>query len=194
MNVSDIKNIRNVAFISHGGAGKTSLVDTILYNAKVNNRIGSVDNGTSMMDFDPVEIERKISINLKVATIEWNNTFINIVDTPGYANFLHETKCAVSAVGGAVVVASAITGVKVETEKVWQYADEYDLAKIIFVNKMDKERADFYRALADIEKAFKVKPLPIFLPIGQEENFRGVIDLVKFKAYFILLNQPLISR
>ncbi|MCX8083704.1 MAG: elongation factor G [Calditerrivibrio sp.] len=184
MNVGDIKNIRNVAFISHGGAGKTSLVDTILYNAKVNNRIGSVDNGTSLMDFDPVEIDRKISINLKVASIEWNNTLINIIDTPGYANFLHETKCAVSAVGGAVVVASAITGVKVETERVWKYADEYDLAKIIFVNKMDKERADFFRALADIEKTFKVRPLPIYLPIGQEDSFKGVIDLVKMKAYF----------
>lgn len=183
MNVSDINNIRNVVFISHGGAGKTSLVDTILYNAKANNRIGSVDNGTSMLDFDPVEIERKISINLKVASIEWSNKLINIIDTPGYANFLHETKCAISAVGGAVVVASAITGVKVETERVWKYADEYDLAKIIFVNKMDKERADFFRSLADIEKTFKVKPLPIFLPIGQEESFRGVIDLVKMKAY-----------
>jgi len=183
MNVSDINNIRNVVFISHGGAGKTSLVDTILYNAKANNRIGSVDNGTSMLDFDPVEIERKISINLKVASIEWINKLINIIDTPGYANFLHETKCAISAVGGAVVVASAITGVKVETERVWKYADEYDLAKIIFVNKMDKERADFFRSLADIEKTFKVKPLPIFLPIGQEESFRGVIDLVKMKAY-----------
>ncbi|MEF3255813.1 MAG: elongation factor G, partial [Deferribacterales bacterium] len=183
MNVNDIRNIRNVAFISHGGAGKTSLVDTILYNAKVNNRIGSVDNGTSLMDFDPVEIERKISVNLKVASIEWSNHLINIIDTPGYANFLHETKCAVSAVGGAVVIASAITGVKVETERVWKFADEYDLAKIIFVNKMDKERADFFRAIADIEKTFKIRPLPIFLPIGQEESFRGVIDLLKFKAY-----------
>lgn len=183
MNVNETKNIRNVAFISHGGAGKTSLVDTILYNAKVNNRIGSVENGTSLIDFDPVEIERKISINLKVASIEWNNNLINIVDTPGYANFLHETKCAVSAVGGAVVVASAITGIKVETERVWKYADEYDLAKIIFVNKMDKERADFFRALSDIEKTLKVRTLPIFLPIGQEDSFRGIIDLVKFKAY-----------
>ncbi|MGA1862282.1 elongation factor G [Deferribacter thermophilus] len=183
MNVSNPGNIRNVAFISHGGAGKTSLVETILFNAKATNRIGSVDNGTTVMDFDPVEIERKISINSKVASILWNKNMINIVDTPGYANFLHETKVALSAVGGAVVIASAITGVKAETERVWRFADEFDLAKLIFVNKMDKERADFFRALGDIEKSFGVTPLPIFLPIGKEDNFKGIVDLVRMKAY-----------
>ncbi|KAA0257986.1 elongation factor G [Deferribacter autotrophicus] len=183
MNVSSPKNIRNVAFISHGGAGKTSLVETILFNAKATNRIGSVDNGTTIMDFDPVEIEKKISINAKVATIEWKKHLLNILDTPGYANFLHETKVALSAVGGAVVIASAITGVKAETERVWKFAEEFDLAKIIFVNKMDKERADFFRALGDIEQSFGVTPLPIFLPIGKENSFKGIVDLVKMKAY-----------
>ncbi|BAI80994.1 translation elongation factor G [Deferribacter desulfuricans SSM1] len=183
MNVNDPGSIRNVAFISHGGAGKTSLVETILFNAKATNRIGSVDNGTTIMDFDPVEIEKKISINAKVATISWRKNMINIVDTPGYANFLHETKVALSAVGGAVVIASAITGVKAETERVWKFAEEYDLAKLIFVNKMDKERADLFRALGDIEKSFGVTPIPIFLPIGKEENFKGIVDLVKMKAY-----------
>ncbi|MGA1846474.1 elongation factor G [Deferribacter abyssi] len=183
MNVSSPKNIRNVAFISHGGAGKTSLIETILFNAKATNRIGSVDNGTTIMDFDPVEIEKKISINTKVATIEWKKHLLNILDTPGYANFLHETKVALSAVGGAVVIASAITGVKAETERVWKFSEEFDLAKIIFVNKMDKERADFYRALGDIEQSFGVIPLPIFLPIGKESSFKGIVDLVKMKAY-----------
>ena len=183
MKVSDTKNIRNVAFISHGGAGKTSLIETILFNAKANNRIGSVDNGTSIMDFDPVEVERKISLNAKVCSIEWNKTLLNIVDTPGYSNFLHETKAALSAVGGAVVIASAITGVKAETQRVWKFADEFDLARIIFVNKMGKERADFYRALGDIEQSFGVTPIPIFLPIGKEDTFKGIIDLVKLKAY-----------
>lgn len=179
----DIKKIRNVAFISHGGAGKTSLVETILFNAKATNRIGSVENGTSVMDFDPVEIERHLSLHAKVSTIEWLETQINIVDTPGYANFLHETRAGLSAVGGAVVIASAITGVKAETQRVWDYAAEFDLAKLIFVNKMDKDRADFFRALGDIEKSFKVDPLPLFLPIGKEADFRGIIDLVKMKAY-----------
>lgn len=179
----ETKDIRNVAFISHGGAGKTSLVETILFNAKATNRIGSVENGTSVMDFDPVEIERHISLNAKVSTIEWMKTQINIVDTPGYANFLHETRAGLSAVGGAVVIASAITGVKAETKRVWKFAEEFDLAKIIFVNKMDKERADFFRALGDIEQSFKVRPIPLFLPIGKEDSFRGIIDLVKMKAY-----------
>ncbi|MDK2791880.1 MAG: elongation factor [Deferribacteres bacterium] len=183
MNVSDINKIRNVAFISHGGAGKTSLIEAILYNAKVTKKIGSVDNGSSVMDFDPVEIERKISINSKVCSIEWEKNLINIVDTPGYSNFLHETKAALSAVGGAVVIASAITGVKAETERVWKFADQYDLAKLIFVNKMDKERADFFRSLSDIEKSFGINPVPLFLPIGAEDTFKGIIDLVKMKAY-----------
>lgn len=179
----DIKKIRNIAFISHGGAGKTSLVEAILFNAKATTRIGSVENGTSVMDFDPVEIERHISLNAKVCTIEWLETQINIVDTPGYANFLHETRAGLSAVGGAVVIASAITGVKAETQRVWEYSEEFDLAKLIFVNKMDKDRADFFRALGDIEKSFKIDPLPLFLPIGKEADFKGIIDLVKMKAY-----------
>jgi elongation factor G len=179
----DIKKIRNIAFISHGGAGKTSLVEAILFNAKATNRIGSVENGTSVMDFDPVEIERHLSLHAKVCSIEWLETQINIVDTPGYANFLHETRAGLSAVGGAVVIASAITGVKAETQRVWKFSEEFDLAKLIFVNKMDKERADFFRALGDIEKSFKIDPLPLFLPIGKEADFKGIIDLVKMKAY-----------
>ena len=183
MNVNDINKIRNVAFISHGGAGKTSLIEAILLNTKITKKLGSVENGTSVMDFDPVEIERKISINSKVCSVEWDNFLLNIVDTPGYSNFLHETKAALSEVVGAVVIASAITGVKAETERVWKFSDQYDHAKKIFVNKMDKERADFFRALTDIEKSFKVTPLPIFLPIGKEDSFKGIIDLVKMKAY-----------
>lgn len=174
--------IRNVAFISHGGAGKTSLIEAILYNAGGMERIGSVEAGTSVMDFDPVEIERKFSTNAKVASVTWNKTLLNIVDTPGYANFLHETKCALAAVDGAVVIASAITGIKAETKRVWSFADEYNLSKLIFINKMDKEYADFYNALGDIEKHFGINPLPIFLPIGSRETFRGIIDLVRMKA------------
>jgi len=183
MQAGEIKNIRNVAFISHGGAGKTSLIETILFNAKATNRIGSVDNGTSIMDFDPVEINRKITINPKLCTIEWNKHLLNLVDTPGYGNFLHETKAALSAVGGAVVIASAISGIKAETERVWKFSEDFDLAKIIFVNKMDKERADFYRSLGDIEKSFGVTPIPLYLPIGQEESFRGIVDLIRMRAY-----------
>lgn len=174
--------IRNVAFISHGGAGKTSLIEAVLYNTKATERIGDIESGTSVMDFDLVEIERKFSINSKVASVTWNKILLNIVDTPGYSNFLHETKCALAAVDSAVVIASAITGVKAETKRVWQFADEFNLAKLIFINKMDKERADFYNALGDIEKAFGIIPLPIFLPIGKEDTFTGIIDLVRMQA------------
>jgi elongation factor G len=154
-----------------------------LFNAKATNRIGSVDNGTSIMDFDPVEISRKITINPKISTIEWNKHLLNLVDTPGYANFLHETKAALSAVGGAVVIASAISGIKAETERVWKFSEEFDLAKLIFVNKMDKERADFYRTLGDIEQSFNITPIPLYLPIGKEDNFKGIVDLSRMKAY-----------
>lgn len=174
--------IRNVAFISHGGAGKTSLIEAVLYNTKATERIGDIESGTSVMDFDPVEIERKFSINSKVASVTWNKILLNIVDTPGYSNFLQETKCALAAVDSAVVIASAITGVKAETKRVWKFADDFNLAKLIFINKMDKERADFYNALGEIEKAFKIIPLPIFLPIGKEDTFTGIIDLVRMQA------------
>jgi elongation factor G len=175
----EIESIRNVAFISHGGAGKTSLVEAILFNGKLTNRLGSVDNGTSIMDFDQVEIERKISINAKLCTLEWNKTLLNILDTPGYGNFLHETKAALSVVDSAILIASAITGVKAETERVWDYSEQYGLSKIIFINKMDKERANFFKTIGDIEKSFDVKVVPIMLPIGKEESFKGVIDLIK---------------
>jgi elongation factor G len=178
----DTSIIRNVAFISHGGAGKTSLSEAILFNAKITKRLGDIESGTSVMDYDPVEIARKLSTNIKVATVEWNRYHLNIIDTPGYANFLHEAKIALSAASGAVVLASAITGVKAETERVWGYANEFSLARLIFINKMDKERADFYHAMADVEKAFNIKPLPLYLPIGAFETFKGVVDLVKMKA------------
>lgn len=174
--------IRNVAFISHGGAGITSLIEAVLFNTGATKKIGSIQNGTSVMDYGTVEISRKFSNSAKVASVNWNKYLLNIVDTPGYTNFLHETKCALAAVDGVVVLASAITGVKAETLKVWKYAEDYNLSKLIFVNKMDKERADFFNALADIEKAFKIVPLPIFLPIGKESTFKGIIDLVRMKA------------
>ena len=179
----DTGSLRNVAFISHGGAGKTSLIETILFNAGAIKRIGNVEAGNTVMDFDSVEIDRKISINTKACVVQWNNYLLNILDTPGYGNFLHETQAALSVVGGAVVIASAISGIKAETERVWDFSERYDLSKLIFVNKMDRERADFFRTLGNIEKKFKVNPLPIFLPIGKEESFKGIIDLVKMKAY-----------
>ena len=178
----DTQMIRNVAFISHGGAGKTSLIEDVLFNAGITKRIGSTESGSSSLDYDPVEVARGLSINAKVASVEWNKYLLNIIDTPGYANFLHDTKVALSAASSAVLLASAITGIKAETQRVWDYADEFSLSRIIFINKMDKERADFSNALASVEKAFNITPLPIYIPIGAEDKFRGVVDLVRMKA------------
>ncbi len=179
----DTKELRNIGVIAHGGAGKTSLSEAMLFDAESTNRLGEVNNGTSSLDFDPDEIRRKISISSSIGYAEWNKHKINIVDTPGYANFIADTKACLRAVDAAVVIASAISGVKVQTRKVWQFALDYELPRLIFVNKMDRERASFVNALGDIEKALGVTPLPLQLPIGAEHNFKGVVDLIKQKAY-----------
>jgi elongation factor G len=177
------QQLRNVGIVAHGGAGKTSLAEAMLFDAGSLTRLGEVNKGTSCMDFDPDEISRKITISAAVSFAEWNNHKINIVDTPGYANFIADTKACLRAVDAAVVIASAISGVKVQTEKVWQFALDYELPRLVFINKMDRERANFVNALGDIEKALGVTPLPLQLPIGAEHNFKGVVDLIRQKAY-----------
>jgi elongation factor G len=178
-----IHELRNIGIIAHGGAGKTSLAEAMLYDAGSLTRLGRVDDGTASMDYDPDEIKRKISISSAINFAEWNKHKINIVDTPGYANFIADTKACLRAVDAAVVIVSAISGVKVQTEKVWRFAHDYELPRLIFVNKMDRERANFMRALGDIEKALGITPLPLQLPIGAEHNFKGVVDLLSQKAY-----------
>ena len=178
-----VEQIRNIAVVAHGGAGKTSLCEAMLFNAKVTDRLCSVDAGNSVLDYDPEEIKRKITLSSSIAYLDWKKHLINIVDTPGYANFMEDTKICMKACGGALVIVSAVSGVKVQTETVWNYADEYQMPKMIFINKMDRERANFDRALGDIEKILKVTPLPIQIPIGSEENFKGFIDVLEEKAY-----------
>ncbi len=177
------ENIRNIVIVAHGGAGKTSLCEAILYNTGMNDRLGNVDNGTSVMDYEPEEIKRKITISSSIAYVEYNKHLINIVDTPGYANFIEDTKNCMKAVGGAVFIVSAVSGVKVQTEILWKLADEFQIPKLIFINKLDRERANFERAVGDIEKILKVKPLILQIPIGEENEFKGVIDIIEEKAY-----------
>ena len=179
----EIGKIRNVSIIAHSGAGKTTLGEAILFNAGATERLGRVDDGTSVLDFEPEEIARKMSISASLHHYEWNRHHINLIDTPGFANFLTETRNALRVSGGAVVILSAISGVKIQTEKIWQFADEYEIPRIAFVNKMDRERASFLRAVDDMEKAFGARGIPIQLPIGAEEGFRGVVDLIEMKAY-----------
>lgn len=179
----EVEKIRNVAVIAHGGAGKTSLVEAMLYNAKAIDRLGSVDDGTTTTDYEPEEISRKITISSSVAFCDWNGHRINIIDTPGFINFLEETRGCLRAVDGAVVIVSAISGVKAETQKIWKYASEFELPRLVFVNKMDKENANFLRAIGDVEKAFEMDVIPLNYPIGSGEKFIGIVNLINNKAY-----------
>jgi elongation factor G len=179
----EVSKIRNVAFIAHGGAGKTSLVEAVLYSSGMIDRIGNIQDGTTTTDYEPEEINRKISITSALAFCDWNKTRINIIDTPGFINFIEDTKACLRVVDGAVVLVSAISGVKAETEKIWKYACEYEVPRIVFINKMDKESANFEKALGEIESSFETEPVPLQIPIGSGESFSGVIDIVKMKAY-----------
>ena len=132
-----VNEIRNVGIFGHGGDGKTSLVEAILFNTGVNNRLGSVDEGTSVMDYDQEEVTRRITINSSLAYAEWNNHKLNFIDTPGYANFIADAKACMRVVDGAVIVVGANSGVKVQTEAVWEYAQEFEVPVIIYISKMD---------------------------------------------------------
>jgi len=179
----ETSRLRNLGIVAHGGAGKTSLAEAILFNTGMIDRLGRVDDGTSTMDFEPEEIKRRISITSSLDHCEWKDCSIHLVDTPGYGNFIHDTRACMRALDCAVVLLSAISGVKVQTEEVWQWANEFEVARIAFVNKMDRERANFLRAIDDMEKSLGARGVAIQMPLGSEENFSGVIDLVKMKAY-----------
>ncbi len=179
----EVEKIRNVVVIAHGGAGKTSLVEAMLFDAGSTDRLGNVEDGNTITDFEPEEIERKISISSSIAFCDWKGYRINIIDTPGFINFLEDTRGCLKAVDGAIVIVSAISGVKAETQKIWKYASDFELPRIVFVNKMDKEAANFLRALGEIEKAFEVDALALQLPIGSGESFEGIVNLINMKAY-----------
>ncbi len=176
--------LRNVALIAHGKAGKTTLAEAMLFDGGQTDRLGKVDEGTSVMDFEPEEIKRNLSISSSFHHVEWDKHKINLVDTPGDANFIMDTKNSLQAVDGAIVVVDAVAGVEVQTEKVWEYAGQFELPCLFFVSKMDRERANFFQALADIQKILTPKAIPIQLPIGAEESFAGVIDLLNMEAIF----------
>ncbi len=178
----NIEKIRNVAVIAHGGAGKTSLVEAMLFDTKATNRLGNIEDGNTVTDFETEEIERKISISSAMSFCDWSGYRINILDTPGYINFLEDTKCCLSAIDGAIVIVSALSGVKAETGKIWQFADKYDVPRIVFVNKMDRENANFQNAVESIEKAYGFPAIPLNIPMGSESSLEGIIDVIKMKA------------
>lgn len=175
-------NLRNVGIASHGGAGKTSLTESLLFNSGIISRLGKVDDGTTTTDFEPEEIRRKVTISTALAPCEWREHKINFVDTPGYADFVAEVKGAFKAVDSSVIVLCAAAGVEVETEKVWKYADELQLPRLLFVNKMDRENADFMSVLSNMRTALSNNIVPIQLPVGSAETFKGIVDLISLKA------------
>src|SRR5450755_101775 len=183
MKVYRAEQIRNVALISHVGAGKTSLVDAALFDSGAVTRQGKVDVGSSISDYDPDELKRRMSLNAKVIPIEWKDTKINFIDTPGYADFVGEVKAGLRVADAALVVVTAEKGVEVGTELTWHYADERNLPRIVLVNKLDRENTSFDQALESLRAQFGVKVVPLQVPIGDQANFKGVVDLVSQKGY-----------
>ena len=176
-------SIRNVAVVGHGGTGKTSICESLMYVAGKTDRPGRVDDGTSSMDYEPEEQKRHISISAAVNFLEWEKHKINIVDTPGDSNFAYDTKNCLLNFDTALVVIDAVGGVEFQTEKVWEYAKEFKLPRAVFINRMDRERADFFKALESIKSRLGDKATPLFLPIGVSESFRGIVDLLAMKAF-----------
>jgi len=181
--IYDGQNLRNVALVGHGGSGKTQLVSALLYAAGMVNRLGRVDDGTSVTDYDEEEIQRKFTVSASLAFAEWGKTKINFIDTPGYNIFLHETEAALLAADAALVLVHGVSGVEVQTEKTWGFAEKYNLPRLLVVNQMDRDRASMERTLESLHNAFGRAVVPIQLPLGEEKSFRGAIDLVKMKAY-----------
>jgi elongation factor G len=174
--------IRNIGLIGHSGCGKTSLAEAILYNSKAIKRLGRVDDGSSSMDFEPEEIKRRVTLGTAFHPFNWKNGSFNLIDTPGENDFLSDTKVCLQAAEGTVVTIDAVDSIKVGTEKVWAFSEEYNLPRLIFINKLDRERSDFYKVIDEIERTFSIKTTPIYLPVGTEGDFTGVVNLIRLRV------------
>ncbi|MGD9101175.1 MAG: GTP-binding protein, partial [Anaerolineae bacterium] len=175
--------IRNVVLLGHGSAGKTSLAEAMLFSSGATNRMGKVEEGTTVADFDEEEIRRRISLSLSLIPCEWKKHKINILDTPGYTDFAGEVVSAVHVADASLVLVDAVSGVEVGTELVWARADVKDLPRMVLINKMDRDNADFERALKALRDTFDANFVPVQLPVGSQSDFAGVVDLVTMKAY-----------
>ena len=177
------KDVRNVGIVGHGDCGKTTLTSALLYTAGATSRLTSVDEGNTITDYDEEEIDRKVSISSVPAYAEWGGVKINLIDTPGYNIFINEAKAALSAADAVLVVVDAVNGIDVQTEKTWKFADDYGIPKIIFANKMHKERASVAAVVDQVKEAFGVTAVPVQYPLGEDNSFAGVVDLIREKAY-----------
>ncbi len=177
------EKIRNVALVGHGSSGKTSLAAAFLFDTGATGRLTKVEKGNTVTDYDADEIERKISINSAVCFLEWRDHKINLVDTPGFSNFLWDTRASLRAVDAAAVLVDGVAGVEVGTEKVWEMLEEAALPRLIVINKLDRENSSFKNALEAVRQFFGRQAVPVQLPVGEEKNFLGVVDIVAGKAF-----------
>src|SRR5512147_3160326 len=178
--------LRNIALVSHGGAGKTMLAEAFLHAAGATTRLGKVEDGTTVSDYDEEEIRRKISIYASMIPLEHRDHKINLIDAPGYTDFVGEAISALSVTDGAIILVDAVAGVEVGTELAWRYANDFKLPRFFLINKMDRDNADFektYAALEDFARGHEKRTLKLQLPIGEKQNFKGVIDIISMKAY-----------
>src|SRR5205823_3126043 len=173
--------LRNVGLFSHGGAGKTTLSEALLFRAGAITRVGSVDDGNTTMDFDPDEVRRQMSVSLAVAPLEWQGHKVNLIDSPGYADFYGEVAEGVRVADGAVILVDAVAGPQVGTDAVWKRTN--DLPRLLVVNKMDRENADFRSVLDALRERYGKGVVPLVFPIGRADSLSGVVDLLQGKAF-----------
>jgi len=178
-----VEKLRNVILLGHSSSGKTTLAEAILFNTGVLKRRGLVDDGNTVSDYDPEEVRRKISISASVLPCEYKGVKINVLDCPGYIDFAGEVKGAISAAEAAIMLVDAVSGVEVGTELMWTFADEFNLPRLVLINKMDRENANFDQVMSRLNEYFDVPFVPVQIPIGSQDTFKGVVDLVRMKAY-----------
>jgi len=183
MKVYDAASIRNIAIVGHGGSGKTQLASSILFNTGMVNRLGKVDEGNTVTDFDEEEIARKHTLSASLAFAEWNKVKINLIDTPGFANFFSDARAALRVTDGALVLVDAVSGPEVQTEKAWEDCEANGLPRLVVFSRMDRDRSSLERTLETVQATFGRAVVPIQMPIGEEKDFKGVVDLVAMKAY-----------
>ena len=180
--------LRNIGVVAHGGAGKTSLVEAMLYNSGAITRMGRVEDGTTTADYHPEETKRQVTIHTSLVPCEWKDRKINLLDTPGYADFISDVKGALRVVDGGLFVICAASGVEVQTEIIWNMADEPGLPRIVFINKMDRENANFIKTLESLRENLTGNFIPLQIPIGAEDAFQGYVDVLNQKAYIFEAN------
>ena len=179
----NLEKIRNIGLVAHSGAGKTSLGEALLFITKATDRLGRVDDGTSVLDFEAEEVKRNLTISTAFHHYEWKKHRVFFADTPGDDNFISDTFSCLQVLDGIILVVDAVDGVKVQTERVWQLANRYEIPCLIFINKLDRERSDFAKTLESIRKLLKAKALPLVLPLGGGETLSGVVSVLEQKAY-----------